>query len=59
MSRMDAEGPRLPTDADTLLPLRPKLGPDFERPTQTPLPRPLRREKRNATQRRLRLIAVL
>ena len=45
--RTEARGPRLPMDAENLPLLAPKLGPDFESPTQKPRPRDLRREKRD------------
>ena len=46
-SRTDSDGPCRPADHDTRRPRRPKEGPDLETPTQKPLPRLLRREKRN------------
>jgi hypothetical protein len=43
---MLALGPRLLIETDPRRPRRPMDGPDFERPTQNPLPRDLRRWKR-------------
>ena len=44
---MLALGPRRLSETDPRRPRRPTEGPDFESPTQNPLPSDLRREKRN------------
>jgi hypothetical protein len=43
MSRTEPPTPRLPADAVNGLPRLPRLGPDFERPSQKPRPSDLRR----------------
>ena len=43
MSRTEPPTLRLPTEAENGLPRLPRLGPDFDRPSQKPRPRDLRR----------------
>ncbi len=46
MIRTDPRGPRGPSEPEMRLPRRPKLGPDFPRPSHNPRPSDLRRWKR-------------